>query len=299
MCACTCRRRSVIIFCADLESSCVRLKEVRPCTIVAPRTARTIGVNSPTCLCSTTLSTKYFMEPGSTNPETRLMAMSTKPNASSPRLGLTKAQTSGRFFHAFVRFSLLEGDLASFSVAMISEVDFTLAVRCRQQSKNYMSTIKTINRNGKPSSVASGSRARHTRAGRRIQIQDAGDEFADGDAEVAPEPALQAGIILRAAEEVAHQLPEHRAAPYELNHARGDRTPQKGAAIETPHDARRELEFGGESGLDPRGVLLRAALGERAPQQFAVKWIDPRSRISHQRPVLAHDVSFRKRSFLW
>src|SRR5207245_1094245 len=58
MCACTCRRRSVIIFCADLDSSCVRLKEVRPCTIVADRTPRTMGVKSCICLCRTTLSTK-------------------------------------------------------------------------------------------------------------------------------------------------------------------------------------------------------------------------------------------------
>src|SRR6266851_4948190 len=258
---------------------------------VAASTPSTIGVSRFICRLPMTLSTKYFVDAGSTNPETRLMAMSTKPNASSPRLGLTKAQTSGRFFHAFLRFSLLEGELASFSVAMISEVDFALAVRCRQRSKNYMSTIKTINRNGERSSVASGSRAGHTRAGRRIEIQDAGDEFADGD------------------EEVAHQLPEHWAAPYELNHARGDRTAQEGAAIETPHDTRGKFEFGRKSGLDPRGILLRAALGERAPQQFAGanrieqpfagKWIDPRGRISNESPVLAHDVPFRKRPFLW
>src|SRR6266704_2829171 len=276
---------------------------------VAASTPSTIGVSRFICRLPMTLSTKYFVDAGSTNPDTRLMAMSTKPNASSPRLGLTKAQTSGRFFHAFLRFSLLEGELASFSVAMISEVDFALAVRCRQRSKNYMSTIKTINRNGKPSSVASGSRSGHTCAGRRIQIQDARDEFADGDAEVAPEPALQAGIILRAAAEVAHQLPEHRPAPYELHHARGDRTAQNRAAIETPHDTRGKFEFGGESSLDPRGILLRAALGERAPQQFAGanrieqpfagKWIDPRGRISDKSPVFAHDVPFRKRSFLW
>src|SRR2546430_11867084 len=47
------------------------------------------------------------------------MAMSTKPSASSPRLGFINAQTSGRFFHAFLRFSLLAGDLTAVSVAMI------------------------------------------------------------------------------------------------------------------------------------------------------------------------------------
>src|SRR5258707_4513945 len=66
-----------------------------------------------------TLSTRYFVEAGSTNPDSRLMAMSTKPSASSPRLGFISAQTSGRFFHAFLRFSLLAGDLEAVSVVMI------------------------------------------------------------------------------------------------------------------------------------------------------------------------------------
>src|SRR5437867_5394654 len=63
---------------------------------------------------------KIFMEAGKTNPETRLTAISTKPSASSPRLGLISAQTSGRFFHAlFLRFSLLAGVGDAIAVAMI------------------------------------------------------------------------------------------------------------------------------------------------------------------------------------
>jgi hypothetical protein len=61
------------------------------------------------------------MDTGNTNPETRLTAINTKPSASSPRLGLIKAQTSGRFFHAFLRFTFLAGDFASVSVAMDGE----------------------------------------------------------------------------------------------------------------------------------------------------------------------------------
>src|SRR6266436_8814744 len=113
-------------------------------------------------------------------------------------------------------------------------------------------------------SVAGGSRAGHDGLGGSIQIQDAGDKFADGDPQVAPESALQAGVILRAAEQIAHQLPEHRAAAQELNHARRDRTAQERSAIKTPHDARREFQFSAKSSLYPRRVLLRATFGERA-----------------------------------
>jgi hypothetical protein len=47
------------------------------------------------------------------------MAMSRKPSASNPRLGFINAQTSGRFFHVFLRFSVFAGDLESLSAAMI------------------------------------------------------------------------------------------------------------------------------------------------------------------------------------
>src|SRR4029077_4739140 len=48
------------------------------------------------------------------------MAISTKPSARSPCLGLINAQTSGRFFHAFfLRFSLLAGVGDAIAVAMI------------------------------------------------------------------------------------------------------------------------------------------------------------------------------------
>src|SRR6266436_9572269 len=119
MCACTWRRNSAIIFCADLESTCVSVKDVSPCRTVAARTPSTIGVSSWICRLPMTLSTRYFVEAGSTNPDRRLMAISKKPSASSPRLGFISAQTSGRFFHAFLRFSLLAGDLDVIAVAMI------------------------------------------------------------------------------------------------------------------------------------------------------------------------------------
>src|SRR5712692_3158538 len=266
MCACTCRRSSAIIFCADLESSCVSVKEVSPCRTVAARTPSTIGVSSWICRLPITLSTRYFVEAGKTNPERRLMAIKTKPSASSPRLGLISAQTSGRFFHAFLRFSLLTGDWEAVTVAMISGTNYTPGVRCRRHLYDY---IAKKDRSEKLSSVACGSRAGHAGPGGSIEVQDAGNEFADGDPQMAPESPLQAGVILSAAEKIAHQLPEHRAAAEELNHARGDRASQEGATIETPHDARRELQFGAESSLHPCRILLRAAFGEGTAQQFA------------------------------
>src|SRR5713101_1273219 len=252
-----------------------------------------------------TLSTRYFVEAGKTNPDRRLMAMRTKPSASSPRLGFISAQTSGRFFHAFLRFSLLAGDLGAVSVAMSGWTNYTPAFRCSRRPYHY---IATTGRKAQLSSIARGSHTGRACPGRAIEAQDAGDELADGDPQMAPESPLQAGVILRAAEQVAHQLPEHRAAAQELHHARRDRTAQERSAIETPHDARRELQFSAESSLYPRWILLGAAFRERPAQQFAGtngiekafarQGIDPRRRISNERPVLSDDVSFGERALL-
>src|SRR5713226_3196420 len=305
MCACTCRRSSAIIFCADLESSCVSVKEVSPCRTVAARTPSTMGVSSWICRLPITLSTRYFVEAGKTNPERRLMAISAKPSARSPRLGLISAQTSGRFFHAFLRFSFFAADSGAFSVAMIGGTNDTPQFRCRQCPYDYIAKlVQDENLN----SIARGSRAWHAGPGGGIEAQHAGDKFAHGDPQVAPESPFQAGVILRAAEQIAHQFPEHRAAPQELNHARGDRAAEKGATIKTPHNACRKLQLRGEGSLHPSRVLLRAAFGKRAAQQFAgangvekafaCEGIDPGSGISDERPVLSDYVSIGKRALL-
>ena len=98
--------------------------------------------------------------------------------ASSPRLGFISTQTSGRFFHAFLRFSSLAGDLAAVSVLMIRGTNCTLGVRCWRRPYDY---IAKTDRNQKLSSVACGSHAGHNGLGGPIQAQDAGDELADGD----------------------------------------------------------------------------------------------------------------------
>src|SRR2546421_7898028 len=56
-------------------------------------------------------------------------------------------------------------------------------------------------------SVAGGSRAGHDGLGGAIQNQDAGDKIANRDPQVAPESALQAGVILRAPVQIAHAFP--------------------------------------------------------------------------------------------
>src|SRR5712692_1667626 len=107
---------------------------------VAPSTPNTMGVSRLTCRWVMTLSTRYFVEAGSTSPETRLTAISTNPIASSPRRGLINAQTSGRFFHAFLRFSFLEDGLSFVLVVMNREANPALGVGCRPGSCNYTAT---------------------------------------------------------------------------------------------------------------------------------------------------------------
>src|SRR5258707_669852 len=86
---------------------------------------------------------------------------------------------------------------------------------------------------------------------------------------MAPEPALQAGVILRAAEKVAHELPEYGTAPQELHHARGHRGPQERTAIEAAHNARGKFELRRKRGLHARRIFFRAAFRKRAPEQFS------------------------------
>src|SRR5580700_6464230 len=95
-----------------------------------------------------------------------------------------------------------------------------------------------------------------------LQVQYAGDEFTHGNAQVAPKAAFEAGVILRSTEKIAHQLAKHRAAVHELDHVRGYRRAEKSTAVEPPHNARGEFQFGRECRFDPRHVLFRAAFCE-------------------------------------
>src|SRR5260370_9931408 len=103
------------------------------------------------------------------------------------------------------------------------------------------------------------SAARIVRGRRPLDIEDTANEFAQRDAEMAPKPPLQAGVVLRAAEKVAHQLPENRAASQKLHHPRRYCRAQEGAAVKAPHDARCKLELRRKCRPHARRICFRAA----------------------------------------
>src|ERR1700733_10177811 len=88
-------RRSAIRRWAAFESSCVRENEVIAWMVVASRTAPTIQGSFSACFLTRTLSTRNLVDAGRTRPETRLMTISTNPNARSHLRGLIRAQISG------------------------------------------------------------------------------------------------------------------------------------------------------------------------------------------------------------
>src|SRR5258708_1724385 len=312
MCPCTCRRNSAIIFCADFESSCVSVNDVSPCTIVAASTPRTIGVSSSVCRFPITLSMKYFVEAGSTSPHTRFTAMSTKPSASRPRRGRISAQMSGSAFHALLRCSCLLSAEDSFSLAIGDSSQSAWMRRAVRElytthlAKRLGCTPNAKDRGREFALIRAGSAARNVRGRWPLDIEDAANEFAQRDAEMAPQSPLQAGVVLRAAEEVAHQLPENRAASQKLHHPRGDSCAQEGAAIKAPHDARRKLELRRKCRSHARRIFFRAAFRQRAAKQlarthgieqaFAGQRIDPCRRVPDHGPVFPEHMAFRKRA---
>ena len=103
--------------------------------IVADKTATTIGVSKLICFLVTTLSRKYFVEAGRTNPETRLIVIKKSPSARTPLRGWIIAQTSGSAFHTFVFGGLAPGSLES--VAMLYRGWSALIVGCPWSIRNY------------------------------------------------------------------------------------------------------------------------------------------------------------------
>src|SRR5215470_11272672 len=119
---------------------------------------------------------------------------------------------------------------------------------------------------------------------------------------------LEGGVVLGAAENVGHELPENGTATHELNHARGYGGAKKAAAVKPPYDPRCKLELAGESGSYPIGVHLGIALGDGSAQQFAGahgveqpfsgQRIDESGRVTYHGPVLADHRALRKRRHL-
>ena len=145
-------------------------------------------------------------------------------------------------------------------------------------------------------------------SGGTLEVQNAGNKFANGDAQMAPEATFEAAVILSAAEEIAHELAEDGAAVHELDHVGGDGSAEERAAIEAAHDTSGEFEFAGEGGFDPRHVFFGAALGEGLAEQFAGahgveeafagERIDPGGGVSDERPILAENGAIGKRALL-
>src|SRR5260221_13456829 len=90
-----------------------------------------------------------------------------------------------------------------------------------------------------------GGNALRPRLGHRgiFHVQYRSHEVAERHAKMAGHALLQRGVVLRAAENIGHDLPENSAAAEKLNHPRGDGGAQKRSAIEAPNDARREFQF--------------------------------------------------------
>src|ERR1700719_2742474 len=145
-----------------------------------------------------TSSTRYFVEAGRIKPETRFTAIRSNPAAKIPRRGLISAHTWGRFFHAFVVFLSLEPARASFSVGIS-------AGRQKPSFLDVRARGLVIWRIGchRPS-IGASSRTRGRSCHRTFEIQHGRNKFAHGNSKVSPEAALQAGVILAAAEEVAN-----------------------------------------------------------------------------------------------
>src|ERR1700738_3697549 len=141
-----------------------------------------------------------------------------------------------------------------------------------------------------------------------VEIEDAGNEVADGAAEMSPEALLEGGVILGAAEKIADQLAKNGVALQELHHAGGRGAAQERAAIKTANDARSEFEFTGESGFDPRRIFFGATLGEGAAEKlarahrvkktFASEGIDPGGGVANERPIPADHAAMGKGALL-
>jgi hypothetical protein len=101
------------------------------------------------------------------------------------------------------------------------------------------------------------------------RIKKAAREFCDGDAQLSPQAALQAAIILRSAEHIANQVAKRGRIIQQLYHARGDGTAQKISAEYFLRDVGGEFQVRGKSGAQLRGLQFGLACDDRLRQQIA------------------------------
>src|SRR6202041_436828 len=97
---------------------------------------------------------------------------------------------------------------------------FAGALRLRGFTRRFIASLRRF-------SVAGRSWCATSPTDDRARIKEAAREFRDGDAQLSPQPALKAAIILRAAEDVANQTAKCREIVHQLHHARADGAAQK------------------------------------------------------------------------
>src|ERR1700759_169774 len=105
--------------CAALERSCVKANEVVAWIRVAPSTNPMMGSRRLPLWLVSTPSTKGFEAAGKARPQKRLMIISTKPSASSPRRGRISRHACG---HASTSLGLGGGLASRARLALRTEV---------------------------------------------------------------------------------------------------------------------------------------------------------------------------------
>src|SRR5580658_10711309 len=93
----------------------------------------------------------------------------------------------------------------------------------------------------------------------RARIKKAAREFRHGDAQLSPQAALQAAIILRAAEDVANQITKCGRVIHQLHHARGDGAAEEISAKHFSGDVGGEFQVRGKSSSQFRWIKLGLA----------------------------------------
>src|ERR1700723_1228438 len=76
-----------------------------------------------------------------------------------------------------------------------------------------------------------------------LEIQNAGHELAERAAQMPQNALLQRTVVLRAAEQIAQQLPKHRVALQKLHHARRDRAAEERPTIKSANNPRRKFQL--------------------------------------------------------
>ena len=96
MCSCICARSTEIKCWASTLKRRVSKYDVSACTRIAPPTTARRIFKSPVSWCAMTLSIRYFVEPGRTKPDSRLIPTSKSPTRTSLRRGHTMVQNVRR-----------------------------------------------------------------------------------------------------------------------------------------------------------------------------------------------------------